>query len=140
MVSSTTGKELGSEALTDGIRVRVVPAYLREQSDPAQGQFLFTYRIRISNEGRLPAKLLSRHWIITDADGRVQEVKGEGVVGEQPRIGPGESFEYESFCQLETPWGTMEGTFMMEREDGVALEARVARFYLAAAQDSREVG
>ena len=135
MVSSTTGKELGSEALTEGIRVRVSPAYLREQSDPGQGQFLFTYKIRISNEGGQPTKLLSRHWIITDADGVVQEVKGEGVVGEQPLLGPGDTFEYESFCQLGTPWGTMEGTFMMEREDGAAIEARVARFYLAAAQD-----
>ncbi len=135
MVSSTTGRDLGSDAVTDGIRVRVTPSYLREQSDPEEGQFLFTYRIRISNEGKIPAKLLSRHWIITDADGGVQEVRGEGVVGEQPRLARGESFEYESFCQLGTTWGTMEGTFMMEREDGVAFEARVARFYLAAAQD-----
>lgn len=133
---SATGKDLGSEAMTEGVRIHVTPAYLREQSDPERSQYIFTYRIRITNEGAAAAKLLSRHWIITDADGEVQEVKGEGVVGEQPILAPGRTFEYESFCPLETRWGTMEGTYVMERDDGVVFEARVARFYLAVPQES----
>lgn len=132
---SATGKDLGSEAVTEGLRVRVAPTYLPEQSDPERSQFVFAYRIRITNEGPAPVRLLSRHWVITDADGQVYEVKGEGVVGEQPLIEPGRVFEYESFCPIETHWGTMEGTFMMERGDGAAFEARVARFYLAVPQE-----
>lgn len=133
---SATGKDLGSEAVTEGIRIRVTPTYLREKSDPERSQYIFTYRISVTNESRVVAKLLSRHWIITDADGEVREVEGEGVVGEQPILPPGRTFEYESFCPLETRWGTMEGTYMMEREDGVAFEAKIARFYLAVPQES----
>ncbi len=132
---STTGKDLGSETVTEGIRVRVVPTYLPDQSDPERSQYIFTYRIHIKNEGPVAAKLLSRHWTITDAEGARQDVKGEGVVGEQPRIAPGKTYEYESFCPLETRWGTMEGIFVMEREDGVVFDARVSRFYLAVPQE-----
>jgi ApaG protein len=93
-------------------------------------QFMFGYRIRISNEGSEPAKLLARHWIIIDSHGRRRDVEGDGVIGQQPRIEPGQTFEYTSQCPLTTSWGTMEGTYRMTRDDGEEFEARVGRFYL----------
>jgi len=95
-----------------------------------QGHFLFTYTIRISNEGEAPAKLVSRHWIITDARGETDEVAGDGVVGHQPRLEPGQSFEYSSFAVLETPHGSMHGTYRMLRDDGSSFLAEVAPFAL----------
>jgi ApaG protein len=120
----------GSETTTEGVRVRVVPSYLAVQSDPAQGKYLFAYHITITNDGATKTKLRSRHWLIVDADGERHEVKGPGVVGQFPELGPGEKFEYSSFCPLETPWGTMEGTYEMERDDGSVFNAIVSRFYL----------
>lgn len=120
-----------SEALTEGIRVRVGSQYLPEQSDPAMGRHCFVYRVVISNEGERWAKLLSRHWLIRDADNHLEEVRGPGVVGFQPAIEPGESFDYVSGCPLRTPWGTMEGSFEMLRQDGSRFQARIARFFLA---------
>jgi len=100
-----------SEALTNGIRVRVHSVYVPERSDPEQGHWFFAYRVDIANEGSESAQLVSRHWIITDANGHVEQVRGPGVVGEQPVLQPGESFQYTSACPLPTPVGTMHGTY-----------------------------
>ncbi len=119
-----------SSAVTDGIRVTVTSAYRAERSQPAQRRWLFTYTVRIGNEGEVPAQLVARHWIITDANGAREEVAGEGVIGQQPRLAPGEAFEYTSFCVLETPHGSMRGTYRMLRGDGSAFDARIAPFAL----------
>jgi ApaG protein len=119
-----------SSAVTDGIRVTVTSAYRPERSQPAQRRWLFTYTVRIGNEGDSPAQLVARHWVITDAGGGLEEVTGEGVVGKQPRLGPGEAFEYTSFCVLETPHGSMRGSYRMVRGDGSAFEARIPPFAL----------
>ncbi len=117
-----------STAVTHGIRVEVRSAHRPDRSEP--GKFLFTYTVRISNEGEAPAKLVSRHWIILDANGERDEVVGDGVVGHQPRLSPGEEFEYTSFCVLGTAHGSMRGTYRMVRDDGEAFEARIAPFAL----------
>lgn len=120
-----------SNAVTQGIRVAVRTHYLEERSQPAAAQYAFAYTIRISNEGTKTAQLVTRHWIITNAEGQVQEVKGDGVVGMQPVLTPGESFEYTSGCVLTTPQGTMQGTYQMVREDGTKFDAEIAPFLLA---------
>ena len=102
---------------TDGVTVRVAPRFLPEQSDAESGRWVWSYHVRIENEGDQPVQLLRRHWIITDGDGRVSEVDGEGVVGEQPLIPPGGSFDYISGCPLPTPHGQMVGEYLMERAD-----------------------
>jgi ApaG protein len=119
-----------STAVTSGIRVQVKSEFRPDRSAPAAGRFLFTYTVRISNEGSRPAKLVSRHWIITDANGEKEEVVGDGVVGQQPLIEAGGTFEYTSFCILETPHGSMRGTYQMVREDGASFEAEIAPFAL----------
>ncbi len=119
-----------STAFTDGIRVTVRSEFRPDRSAPAQGRFLFTYTVRIANEGGASAKLVSRHWIITDAHGKKEEVVGEGVVGQQPHLDPGEQFEYTSFCVLATPHGSMRGTYTMVRAGGHPFEARIAPFTL----------
>jgi ApaG protein len=116
--------------MTDGIRVTVKSAYRPERSQPAQRRWLFTYTVRIGNEGDAPAQLVARHWVITDATGAREEVAGEGVVGQQPRLAPGEAFEYTSFCVLETPHGSMRGSYRMIRGDGSTFDARIAPFAL----------
>lgn len=120
-----------SVATTQGIRVEVTPEYWTERSDPTRGIYAFTYTIRITNLGDGPAQLLRRHWTIQDGAGGTEEVEGEGVVGKQPRLLPGESFEYTSWVPLRTPIGTMRGTFQMERPDGTRFDAEVAEFVLA---------
>lgn len=120
-----------STAFTDGIRVTVRSEFRPDRSAPARGRYLFTYTIRIANEGGAAARLVSRHWIITDATGKKEEVVGEGVVGQQPHLDPGEQFEYTSFCVLATPHGSMRGTYTMVRNDGDPFEARIAPFTLA---------
>lgn len=120
-----------SHAITNGIRVQVSTEYLASQSSPAARRYVFAYRIRIANEGTEAAQLKSRHWIITDSTDRVEEVRGPGVVGEQPLLEPGEVFEYTSGCVLETPRGTMHGTYRMERPDGTQFDAMIAPFELA---------
>ena len=120
-----------SDTTTRGIRVQVESRYLAEQSSPRDNQFLFAYHIRISNEGEARAQLLSRHWIISDADGNVEQVQGPGVVGEQPVLDPGDSFEYTSFCPLKTSVGTMHGTYQMVTAEGEEFDARIAPFTLA---------
>ena len=113
------------------IRVDVVTSYVEEQSNPGDGRFVFSYTITIRNEGDVPAKLLTRHWIITDANGKVQEVNGEGVVGEQPYLQPGEGFRYSSGAILETPVGAMHGSYRMVADDGQHFDAPIAPFRLA---------
>ena len=120
-----------SEAVTRGIRVEVEAQYVPERSLPEESKWFFSYRVRISNEGDSRVQLLSRHWVITDAHGRTEEVRGTGVVGEQPVLEPGESFEYTSFCPLGTPFGSMHGTYQMAREDGGTFDAEIAPFALA---------
>jgi ApaG protein len=124
-------EQQGSEAVTDGIRVEVKPRYMPEHSHPDHHQFLFAYHIMIRNEGSQPAQLLSRRWVVIDADGDHHDVKGPGVVGRMPRLEPGEEFHYVSHCPLQTCWGTMEGSFVMSRDDGERFEASIPRFYLA---------
>jgi ApaG protein len=119
-----------SSAVTDGIRVTVASAFRPERSDPAQRRWLFSYTVRIANEGEAPAQLVARHWIITDATGAREEVVGDGVIGRQPRLAPGEEFEYTSYCVLETPHGSMRGSYRMVRGDGSTFEARIAPFAL----------
>jgi ApaG protein len=120
-----------SDTTTRGIRVQVESRYLVEQSSPRDSQYLFAYHIRISNEGSERAQLVSRHWIISDADGHVEHVQGPGVVGEQPTLGPGDAFEYTSFCPLRTSVGTMHGTYQMVTSDGQGFDAVIAPFTLA---------
>ena len=113
------------------IVVDVATAYVEEQSDPREKRFVFAYTITIKNEGELPARLLTRHWIITDANGKVQEVRGEGVVGEQPHLKPGQGFRYSSGAVLETPVGAMQGSYQMVADDGRRFDAPIAPFTLA---------
>lgn len=119
-----------SSAVTDGIRVDVRSTFQPERSEPGKGRWLFSYDVRIANDGERPAQLLARHWIITDAEGNREEVVGEGVVGHQPRLEPGQEFTYTSYCVLRTPHGSMHGTYRMVREDGTSFEARIAPFAL----------
>lgn len=120
-----------STALTDGIRVEVESIYLSEHSDPDEPRYVFAYRVSIRNEGDEAARLLARHWVITDAAAGTEEVKGAGVIGETPRIGPGETHQYQSFCVLKTPRGSMHGTYQMVRDDGRAFDAEIAEFVLS---------
>ena len=130
--TGTAAIGVASEARTNGIRVVVRSSYVPERSAPASGHYFFSYRIRIANEGNVAAQLVSREWVITDAHGRVEVVQGEGVVGEQPVLDPGEVFEYESFCPLPTPTGSMQGKYLMVTAEGKQFEARIAPFALAA--------
>jgi ApaG protein len=113
------------------IDIDVVTDYISEQSDPTVDRYVFAYTITINNRGAIPAKLLNRHWLITDANGKVQEVRGEGVVGEQPHLNPGEHFEYTSGAVLETPVGVMEGEYEMVTDEGDTFLAPIDRFPLA---------
>ena len=113
------------------IQVDVQTQYIPEQSDPEQHRYVFSYTITIRNEGNVPAKLLTRHWIITNADGKTQEVRGEGVVGEQPHLKPGDGFRYTSGTVLETPVGSMQGSYQMVADDGVKFDAEIAPFSLS---------
>jgi len=123
-----------SSALTQGILVTVRSEYIPERSSLSSRQFAFAYTVRIANQGDTPAQLRSRHWIIADADGDVQEVRGEGVVGEQPLLRPGQHFEYTSWCVIATAVGTMRGTYQMVRPDGTAFDAQIAPFRLGLPQ------
>ena len=119
-----------SQATTEGIQVTVKPAFWPERSHPQKGQFAFTYTVQISNIGTGTVQLISRHWVITDAQGNVEEVRGEGVVGKKPQLRAGEQFEYTSWATLKTPFGTMRGTYLMRKEDGQVFQAKVAEFAL----------
>jgi ApaG protein len=113
------------------IAVAVDTSYVEEQSDPRERRFVFSYTITIRNEGEVPARLLARHWVITDANGKVQEVKGDGVVGEQPHLKPGQGFRYSSGAVLETPVGAMYGSYQMVGDDGQQFDAPIEPFTLA---------
>lgn len=113
------------------IRVDVETSYLDEQSDPRERRFVFSYTITIRNEGQVPARLLTRHWVITDANGKVEEVRGDGVVGEQPYLKPGQGFRYSSGAVLETPVGAMQGSYQMLADDGAHFDAPIQPFRLA---------
>ena len=119
-----------STAETEGIRVDVQARYSPEHSDPRQSEWFFLYTIRISNRGPVKVQLMDRHWIIIDGAGQTEEVLGEGVVGNQPELEPGETFEYTSGCPLPTPFGSMTGTYRMLREDGTEFQAEIAVFEL----------
>ncbi|MGH9349583.1 MAG: Co2+/Mg2+ efflux protein ApaG [Vicinamibacterales bacterium] len=120
-----------SDTTTRGIRIQVRAAYLPERSSPRESSYLFMYNIRISNVGDETAQLLAREWIITNADGEVERVKGPGVVGEQPVLPPGGSFEYTSYCPLKTPVGSMHGSYQMVTAQGEQFDALIAPFTLA---------
>ena len=113
------------------ITIAVRTRYLAEQSQPAQQRFVFSYTITLRNAGALPARLLSRHWVITDADGKIEEVRGEGVVGEQPWLRPGEGYEYTSGAVLTTSIGTMTGSYQMLADDGTRFDAPIPSFVLS---------
>jgi len=119
---------MGSRATTNGIRVEVESQYAPGRSRP--GLWFFLYTVRISNDGEEAAQLVSRHWIIRDADGRIEEVQGPGVVGEQPVLEPGESYEYTSGCPLPTPFGSMQGSYQMVTPEGAQFDAEIAEFVL----------
>lgn len=128
-----------SETTTQGIRIHaaaefmpqdVLPQEFRAPGDEPGESFVFRYQITISNVGDAPARLLSRHWVIVDSDGGQEEVRGRGVVGEFPKLEAGESYSYVSYCPLQTSWGTMEGSYTFEREDGSRFDAAIGRFFL----------
>jgi ApaG protein len=125
-----------SEAVTRNIRVRVESEFAPERSNPPMNVWFFLYTIRISNEGRETVQLLSRHWIITDAMGAIREVRGPGVIGKQPVLGPGESFEYTSGCDLPTPFGSMRGTYQMVNGEQQRFEIEIPAFTLAEPYDT----
>ena len=123
-----------SDTVTDSIRVEVIARHSPENSRPLHDEWVFEYTVRITNEGQDTVQLLSRHWIITDALDRVQEVRGPGVVGEQPVLSPGESFKYSSWCPLKTPSGFMKGTYQMVRAGGEKFDIEIAPFALRTKQ------
>lgn len=126
MLATTT-----SEAVTRGIRVSVRARFSEQNSDPQARQWVFLYTITIRNEGKARVQLLTRHWIITDGTGHVEEVRGPGVVGKQPVLNPGESFTYTSGCPLDTPFGVMQGTYQMMTREGDAFDVTIAPFTLS---------
>jgi ApaG protein len=118
------------EAVTQGIRIKVTPEYLEEQSSPDESYFFWAYTIEISNEGTTTAQLKTRHWRITDANGKTEEVRGPGVVGKTPVLEPGQSFTYTSGCPLTTPSGIMVGSYQMQRKDGTLFNVPIPAFSL----------
>ena len=121
-----------SDTITRGVRITVRPRFVPEQSDPDNGQWLFAYHITIRNQGEQAVQLISRHWVITNGEGHVEEVRGAGVVGYQPLLKPGEEFQYTSGCPLATPVGTMHGEFsMVVADSGEKFDAKIEPFRLA---------
>jgi ApaG protein len=127
------------ETKTRGIRVAVQPAFLDDQSDPDQHRYLWSYTVTIENNGKEPVQLMSRYWHITDAEGRVQEVRGPGVVGAQPVIEPGKNFQYTSGCPLPTASGAMSGHYNMKAASGEAFEAEIPPFLLESPHERRQI-
>jgi ApaG protein len=119
-----------SQAITNGILVTVKSAYMPERSSPTLRRFAFAYTVTIANQGKETTQLMSRHWVITDSEGETQEVRGDGVVGEQPVLAPGEAFEYTSWCVIATPTGSMRGTYQMVGQAGSRFDAEIASFRL----------
>lgn len=122
---------MGKKKVNYNIKVAAQAFYLEEQSDPAQNRYVFAYTVLIQNQGNVAARLLSRHWIITDADGKIEEVRGEGVVGEQPYLHPGEGFQYTSGAILDTSVGSMKGSYQMLADDGQTFDAEIPPFVLS---------
>ena len=127
-----------SDTVTEGVRVGAAAFFLPDQSEPEAHKFLFGYTIVIANQGDTPVQLLTRHWVIIDAHGRREDVEGPGVVGQTPRLEPGQAFRYQSFCPLKTPWGTMEGTYRMRRDNGETFDVTIGRFYLKVGEANAE--
>jgi ApaG protein len=127
-----------STAVTQGIKVSVESSYLAEESSPAAAHFVFSYTVTIANESKDVVQLRTRHWIITDESGHVEEVRGAGVVGAQPVLRPGQAFRYTSGCVLKTSRGTMHGSYQMHREDGTSFDADIAPFMLIAPASSKK--
>ena len=127
------------ERVTKGVRVAVQPAYLEDQSDPDEGQYLWSYTVTIENNGAEPVQLISRYWHITDGMGNVQEVRGPGVVGAQPLIPPGQSFQYTSGCPLPTSSGHMVGKYLMKSASGEDFEAEIPPFILESPYERRQL-
>ncbi len=121
---------------TNGVRIDVDTYYVSDKSVPSMNQYLFGYEITITNENPETIQLLHRHWVITDALGRVEEVKGPGVIGKQPRLKPGDSFTYDSFCPLPTPFGSMRGSYKMMRDNGEFFEVDVPLFSLVQSKEA----
>jgi ApaG protein len=130
-LESTTTTRLGSETTTRGIRIQIRSEFVPERSSPRDSSYLFQYHVRISNVGSETAQLISREWIITNAEGEVERVKGPGVVGEQPVLPPGGSFEYTSYCPLKTAVGSMHGSYQMVTPTGERFDATISPFTLA---------
>jgi ApaG protein len=122
---------LSSDTVTEGIRVRAIAMFLPKESNLTENKFVFAYKIMLANEGTKRARLIARHWVIINGNGDREDVQGPGVIGKYPNLAPGDVFEYTSFCPLDTDWGTMEGTYQMQREDGTLFDAMIGRFYLA---------
>ena len=120
-----------SDTCTEGVRIHVQPEYLPDHSDPSLGNWMHIYHVTITNEGEIPVQLISRHWVITNANGQEQHVRGPGVVGQQPVLDEGESFRYTSGCPLDTQVGTMHGSYQMVRRDGFRFDAEISPFTLA---------
>ena len=129
--TTTVATHHGSSALTRGVRVDTYPVYMREQSKPHSTEHVFGYRIVIANQSDQAVQVVSRRWVIIDGNGKRRDIEGEGVVGQQPILEPGESFEYASFCPLPTRWGTMEGSYLLTSETG-EFRAVINRFFLVA--------
>ncbi|MBL4770937.1 MAG: Co2+/Mg2+ efflux protein ApaG [Planctomycetes bacterium] len=125
-----------SDTVTEGLRIEAAAQYLPSESDPERGRFIFIYRIRMTNDSDRSMQLKTRSWLIIDADSKREVVQGEGVVGKQPSLAQGETFEYTSYCPLRTDWGTMEGHFSFEAEDGQEFKADVGRFYMVIAAEN----
>lgn len=119
------------ESITRGVKIEVKSQYEPDQSHPGRDYYFFSYHVTLTNEGHETVQLISRHWIITDGLGHVEEVRGPGVVGEQPILEPGESFDYTSFCPLKTPQGNMRGTYQMVTEEGESFDAQIPPFTLS---------
>ena len=119
-----------SDVTTHGMRVGASAFFIPERSDPDEREYFFGYNIVILNNGADSAQLVSRHWVIIDAVGRREEVRGPGVVGQTPRLEPGQAFKYQSYCPLKTQWGTMEGSYRFRRDVGEEFEVKIGRFYL----------
>ncbi len=132
MIASTHG----SETVTDGVRIIVEPEYLAGESAPDNNRYIYSYKVIVANESEQQIQILSRNWVIIDANGKRNEVRGEGVVGKQPILEPTETFEYSSWAPIETTWGTMEGSYTVRNADGRQFEAMIDRFYLVGPADS----
>lgn len=128
-----------SDSTTKGIRIQAHAEFVPHESEPHNNRFVFAYRITMTNVGDQPAKLLSRHWVIVDSEGRRDEVRGRGVIGEYPHLAAGQSYSYKSWCPLGTEWGTMEGSYNFVRDDGERFSVSIGRFFLVPTAPSLSV-